>query len=77
MLLYKPNAVLGIRSGSHFFYQCTGSKETTIVHKNWNHHTKGISPRCDVGRRSAVIITLSKIDDSISQYMSGIESSEI
>ena len=23
MLLYKPNAVLGIRSRSHFFYQCT------------------------------------------------------
>ena len=22
MLLYKPNAVLGIRSWSHFFYQC-------------------------------------------------------
>ena len=23
MLLYKPNAVLGIRSWSHFFYQCS------------------------------------------------------
>ena len=23
MLLYEPNAVLGIRSWSHFFYQCT------------------------------------------------------
>ena len=23
MLLYEPNAVLGIRSRSHFFYQCT------------------------------------------------------
>ena len=45
--------------------------------KKWNHHAKIISPRCEVGRRSAVIITLSKIDDSISQYMSGIESSEI
>ena len=22
MLLYKPNAVVGIRSWSHFFYQC-------------------------------------------------------
>ena len=24
MILYKPNAVLAIRSRSHFFYQCTG-----------------------------------------------------
>ena len=25
MLLYEPNAVLGIRSQSHFFYQCMGA----------------------------------------------------
>ena len=31
MLLYKPNAVLGIRSRSHFFYQCSCVLHQTIV----------------------------------------------
>ena len=30
MLLYKPNAVLGIRSWSHFFYQCWILKRVRI-----------------------------------------------
>ena len=33
MLLYKPNAVLGIRSRSHFFYQCDCTSQTLVVPK--------------------------------------------
>ena len=46
MLLYKPNAVLGIRSRSHFFYQCTvvtficiqSIAENPKVSQNYLHH---------------------------------------
>ena len=34
MLLYKPNAVLGIRSWSHFFYQCIRGNTVSFFPKN-------------------------------------------
>ena len=34
MLLYKPNAVLGIRSRSHFFYQCRIELLTVLNQKS-------------------------------------------
>ena len=34
MLLYKPNAVLGIRSRSHFFYQCLCSGRQNEIAMN-------------------------------------------
>ena len=51
MLLYEPNAVLGIRSWSHFFYQCAvqllcqkgfGPIVVELETLGWTFHTKPV-----------------------------------
>ena len=37
MLLYEPNAALGKRSWSHFFYQCTISQPFDSFSRNIKH----------------------------------------
>ena len=40
MLLYEPNAVLGKRSWSHFFYRCTHDLNRAILVRNRECNTE-------------------------------------